>query len=218
MSVVPAWTIGIVGKRISRIGAAFPIGVSTLALLSSESLQNELNNRGTGYGLDFGTSLVFPAPVKPTVSFVWKNMGYTSFTQDFGANAPPMIKDEMSLGFSLMVDGPGIDIRPSADFKYLNRLDEQLGKKLHLGIEFDLPLVSVRAGLNQGYYTLGLGVDMAMVRVDAATYGVELGEYPGQHEDRRYLVQATMELGFDPKFGSMNSVGSAAKRGLKPRR
>jgi hypothetical protein len=220
MQMAPGWSVGLVGKRISRIGAAFPIGVSTLALLSSDSLQNELNNRGTGYALDFGTSLTIPSPVSPTLSLVWKNMGWTTFTQDFGSYAPPMIKDEMIFGFSFLIDGPGVDIRHSMDLKYFNRYDEQLGKKLHFGIEVDMTVLSLRAGLNQGYYTVGAGIDLAFVRVDAATYGVELGEYPGQHEDRRYMLQATMELGFDPSGlgSSLSSKGSAASRGVKARR
>lgn len=216
--LMPGFSVGLVGKRISRIGAGFPIGVSTLALLSSDTLQDQLNNRGTGYAIDLGTSFSLPSPVKPTFSLVWKNMGQTTFTQDFGAQSPPSMKDEMIFSFSMLFDGPGVNIRPAFDLKYFNRYDEQLGKKIHAGLEIDLPFFSVRAGLNQGYYTVGLGVDFALVRVDAATYGVELGEYPGQHEDRRYLLQATMQLGFDPKIGSLNTSGSAASRGLKPRR
>lgn len=218
-NLAPFWSVGITGKRITRIGAAFPIGVSTLALLSSDSLQNQLNNRGTGYGLDLGTSLTIPSPVSPTFSFVWKNLGHTTFSQDFGSQAPPSIKDEMIFGYSMLIDGPGIDIRPAFDFKYLNRYDEQLGKKMHFGIEFEFPLLSVRGGLSQGYYTAGVGVDLAFVRLDAATYGVELGEYPGQHEDRRYLLQATIQLGLDPSFGgSSDGKSGGSRRGIKPRR
>ncbi len=208
-------SVGVVGKRITRIGSAFPIGVSTLANLSSSELQDQINNRGTGYAVDYGMNLTLPLPVKPTFSFVWKNMGYTSFTQDFGARAPPMIRDEMIAGFGLTIDLPGVDIRPAMDFKYANRSDEALGKKLHFGIEFDLPIISIRGGFNQGYYTMGAGVDLGFIKLDAATYGVELGEYPGQHEDRRYILQGSLELGLNPNFGFLKGGDS---RKLKQRR
>ena len=216
-------SIGFSGRRITRIGASFPVGVSTLAVLSSSQLQDQLSNRGTGYAVDFGSSITIPGPVKPTFSFVWKNLGYTTFTQDFGSVAPPMIKDEMIAGLGMDISLPGIDIRPAFDFKYLNRTDEQLGKKIHLGIEFDLPLIDIRGGFYQGYYTAGVGVDLGFFKVDAATYGVELGEYPGQHEDRRYVAQLTIELGFDPSFGFLkgekgSSGSGSSSRRLKQRR
>lgn len=211
---------GFVGKKITRIGSSFPIGVSTLANLSSQQLQDDINNRGTGYSVDYGMNLTIPTPVQPTFSFVWKNMGYTTFTKDFGAKAPPMIKDEMIAGFGMLIDLPGLDIRPAVDFKYTNRTDEQLGKKLHIGIELSFPIISVRGGFNQGYYTAGAGVNLGVIKIDAATYGVELGEYPGQHEDRRYILQGTLELGFDPSLGFLKSgdgSGSGGRR-LKQRR
>ena len=74
----------------------------------------------------------------------------------------------------------------------------QLGKKVNMGVEFSWPLIDVRAGFHQGYYTLGTSFDLWVMRIDAATYGVELGEFPGQLEDRRYMVQVTFEFGIDP--------------------
>jgi len=67
-----------------------------------------------------------------------------------------------------------------------------------MGIEFSWPVLDVRGGFHQGYYSLGAGFDLWLMRVDAATYGVELGAYPGQLEDRRYMMQVTFEFGIDP--------------------
>lgn len=212
------FSVGMVGKRITRIGSSFPIGVSTLATLNSSELSSSLNNRGTGYAIDFGMNITIPTPVKPTFSFVWKNMGYTTFTKDYGAVAPPKIRDEMIGGFGLLIDLPGLDIRPNVDFKYMNRTDEQLGKKIHFGIELDFPLIDLRAGMHQGYYTLGVGVNLGLVKLDAATYGVELGEYPGQHEDRRYVLELAMELGFDPSLNFLKSGDKKSNSKLKQRR
>lgn len=220
--IAPGVSTGFTGRRITRIGSQFPLGVDTLAVLSSSQLQDSLNNRGTGYALDYGLSATLPTPVEPTFTFVWKQMGYTTFTQEFGSRPPPMMMDEMIAGFGMAVKVPGLTIRPAADFKYLNRTRVQLGKKLHFGLELEFPIFSLRGGLHQGYYSAGAGVNLGILKVDAATYGVEMGVYPGQLEDRRYVIEASLELGFDPSFsflgGGEKGSGRGATRGLKPRR
>jgi hypothetical protein len=66
-------------------------------------------------------------------------------------------------------------------------------KKLHMGVEMALPaILSVRAGLNQGYFTGGATVSFKIIKLDVATYGEEIGVFGGQKEDRRYVVQISM--------------------------
>lgn len=218
--LAPGFTMGLTGKRITRLGARLPIGVDTLATASSSDLQNQINNRGTGYSLDGGLSFTIASPVKPTFSYVWKDMGLTTFTKDSGSIAPPQIKDEQIFGFGLSISSMLVDIKPSIDFKYMNRPEEQLGKKIHAGIEIGFPFLDLRAGINQGYYTLGVGIDMSFIKFDVATYGVELGEYPGQDEDRRYVAQLTVELGFDPNFNFLKGGNGSGRgsRSVKQRR
>lgn len=200
---------GLVARRITRVGTAVPIGVSTLATLNTDELEQEFKNRGSAYGLDMGLIFTVPSPVKPSLALTWKNIGETSFRHEGGSRAPAGIPSEMIIGAALEVDAALITITPSIDYKYANHEDVQLGKKLHMGLEVSLPLIDLRAGLHQGYYSLGAGLDMGIMRVDAATYGVEIGEYPGQLEDRRYIVQLALELGFESSsFGFGGSRGS----------
>lgn len=219
------WSIGLVAKRLNRTGTNLPVGPSVLASLDIESIKDQLKNRGTGYGLDIGTMLTIPSPIQPTLSFSIRNFGYTSFTFEEGVQAPPRSEPDMTLGGSLTFDTPVFNITTAMDYRFLDRADIQMGKKLHLGVEFDLPLLQLRAGLNQGYYTAGATFDMGVLALDAATYGVELGEYPGQLEDRRYVVQMTLQIGLDlglfggsSSGGSGSSGGSANRRKLKQRR
>jgi hypothetical protein len=75
--------------------------------------------------------------------------------------------------------------------------------------------LDIRGGFREGYYTLGAGVNLGLFRVDAATYGVELGDYPGQIEDRRYVVQFSMELGignFSATGANSSGSGSSGSR------
>ena len=71
--------------------------------------------------------------------------------------------------------------------------DDDWGKRLHLGAEIAFPMIlSLRAGLNQGYLTGGLGLDFKVLRFDLATYGEEVGDEAGDHVSRRYLAQLTI--------------------------
>lgn len=221
--VVPSiLKIGIVGRRVNRTGTTLPVGPAVLATNETSSLEAELRRRGTGYGADLGMTLTLPGPVKPSLSFVWKNAGSMQFKHEEGIGAPPSIEPEMIIGGALEISAPLITITPSFDYKYMDRPTIQSGRKIHLGVEISLPLIDIRAGFHQGYYTAGVGLDFGILRLDAATYGVELGEYPGQEEDRRYVAQLTFELGFDPKKfgigGGGGKAGSGERRRLKQRR
>lgn len=83
-------------------------------------------------------------------------------------------------------------------FDYHDLTDNLVGdgsteKKLHMGAELQLPaLLAIRGGLSQGYYTAGVTLDFKWIRLDAATYGEELGASGGQREDRRYVGQVSI--------------------------
>lgn len=73
--------------------------------------------------------------------------------------------------------------------------DSSFEKKVHLGAELKFPwLISLRAGLNQGYYTAGATVDFKIIKIDVASYGEEIGVIAGQKEDRRY--SASISIGW----------------------
>ncbi len=213
-------SVGLTARRVNRTGTTSILGPGSLATLDGASFESELKRRGTGYGVDFGATLRIPGPVSPAFSFVYRNLGDTAFSHDEGAGAPPSIKGEMIVGASMQISGPLITITPAFDYRYMNYAKVGTGKNINLGVEIDLPLIDLRAGLHQGYYTLGAGVSLGILRADVATWGVELGEYAGQHEDRRYMAQITFELGFDPGrfgFGSSSSSGGANKSGERRR-
>ena len=191
--------IGVQARRVNRQGGNIPIGVSTIATLDSETIQNEFNRSGIGYAFDIGATMSFPSALSPTLSFTWRDVGDTSFEPtDEGGVAPSPVLSEQIIGLGFVYKSTLMDIRTAIDYRYLTQTEMQLGKKLNMGMEFSWPIIDVRGGFHQGYYTLGAGFDLWLMRVDAATYGVELGEYPGQLEDRRYMLQVTFEFGIDP--------------------
>ncbi|NJL25493.1 MAG: hypothetical protein HC902_10185 [Calothrix sp. SM1_5_4] len=118
-----------------------------------------------------------------------------TFRSDNPNTVLPAEENDITLGASMVFDLPLLSVAPALDFRYLNREDLQLTRKINFGIEIGLPLLDIRGGFREGYWTAGLGVNLGLFRVDAASYGVELGAYPGQIEDRRYALEFTMEIG-----------------------
>ena len=211
-------SFGLTAKRITRVGTSYPLRAGTVADVDEDEIKEELKNRGSGYGLDAGFLITMPSPIKPSLALVYKNIGYTAFGHEGGARAPARIAPDFTMAGSLEIDAMLITVTPSFEVKNMTDQETQIGKKLHLGLEVSLPLIDIRAGLHQGYYALGAGFDIGVMRVDAATYGVELGEYPGQHEDRRYMAQVTFDLGFDIANFSGKDSKTGKRTHLKQRR
>lgn len=213
----PSSHFGVSAKRINRTGATQPFGVSTFLDGNTEAIQANINRKGTGYGADIGFTWEIPAPFNPVISGVWKDVGTTTFLKATGSEKPDRILDEKILGLAAGFDFALFGMTTAIDFKHLNRYDENIGKKIHMGLEFDLPLIDIRGGFSQGYYSIGTSIDLFLFQLDLAYYGVELGEYPGQEEDRRLQIALTMDLGFDANLNFMD-FNQAKIRKLKRRR
>lgn len=68
-------------------------------------------------------------------------------------------------------------------------------KRIHMGVETGmLGFLNFRGGFNQGYYTLGVGFDLPVLKIDLATYGEEIGSNAGMLEDRRYVARIALEI------------------------
>lgn len=200
----PFLQAGIALKYIKRTGARLPFGASFLADLDADAIYSNVTGWGKGYGVDSGINVVLPAPFfTATLSAVWRNMGEISFRSDNPDSLVPNEPNDLTLGLGMVFNLPLLTVAPALDFRYLNDPDLQLTRKINFGIEIGLPLIDIRGGFHEGYYTAGVGVNLGLFQVDAATYGVELGDYPGQIEDRRYAVEFTMELG----IGNFTATG-----------
>lgn len=201
-------------KYVKRMGARVPWGASFLADLNPEAIYDNMTKWGKGYGADVGVNLRLPTPIlSATVSAVWKNVGGMTFRSDDPDADIPSEENDLTLGAAVLFDTPFLSIGPAVDIRYLNRADLQLTRKVNMGVEIDLPLIDIRGGFHEGYYTAGVGVDIGLFRFDVATYGVELGDYPGQIEDRRYVLELTMELGIGGFTASSLSGGDKASGG-----
>ena len=68
--------------------------------------------------------------------------------------------------------------------------DDDMAKRMYMGAEVQFPkILSLRAGLHQGYGSFGATIDFRFVAFDFASYVEEVGAYAGQRDDRRYVAQ-----------------------------
>lgn len=216
LPLVPQFlALGLTIRSINRTGTTSAIGPAVLGTGDMSTLASQFKSRGNGYGVDFGTVLTIPTPlVSPTIAFVYRDIGETAFSHDEGAGSPPSVHSEMLAGAALTVNVPLISITGAIDYRYIGQ-NVATGSNLGLGLEIGLPLLNIRGGMSQGYYTAGAGIDLGLISADLATWGVELGEYPGQAVDRRYMVQVTIQIGLDPwaLFGGGGGSGGGGSDG-----
>lgn len=216
--VGPQSYLGMTFKRMNRWGGDVQeLGLTTIANANDiQAVMDQFQNKGQGYGVDLAFLTQVSAPLNPTLTVVWQDVGDTAFTKTGGADAPPHIPQNLSAGASLGIDLPGLDWVIALEGRHLLEPDVQIGKKLHIGTELSLPFLDLRAGYNQGYLAYGVGLDFFIFRLDAASYTEELGVYPGQTADNRVMIGLSIDLSFDANFKFTDNSGK--KRKLKQRR
>lgn len=147
---------------------------------------------GTGVGLDIGV-LYTKTDLVPLsdISFAFTAQNLPDI--DYGDALD--CQSQFNLGVALKQNFGILTLTEAADYMDITDNlvgDESMEKKLHLGVEAKIPVLAVRVGMNQGYYTAGATIDFKVIKLDVATYGEEVGVMGGQKEDRRFVGQLSM--------------------------
>jgi hypothetical protein len=181
--LAPGLTVGVNVKYTERRTAElFQIKASDLGNIN-DTLQPILdkakNSTSSHYAVDVGA--LWNAPViNADVGAVLKNFGFgPDYTLDLGIA-------KRFFGDRIVLLGDYVD--------FLDKDRENAWKKVHLGGEIDLGLINLRAGINSGYPSLGAGLNLKLMQIDAAYYSDELSNAPGGDEDPRMAVQ--MRIGW----------------------
>lgn len=210
--------VGFNVKYMTRTGGSRDIPIAQIAG-NTKSITALFNQTATGVGGDVGMQYRLPVPgrIEYTTSFVWHDIGQTSFGGPGAVNPPTAIQQDMVAGLGIRFPIGGRQNRRAErrfgpkrsdsslslafDYDHLNTgwNQEAPVKHMHVGANLDLPILSVQLGLNQTSLTFGTSIDIGVVRVALATYGEELGSYAGQHVDRRYLLSVGSSFGFSRK-------------------
>lgn len=220
LSLGPDVSFGFAVKRINRWGGENVVGFDTIdqyiATQDADVILDQFQNKGLAYGMDVSLLYKTEKDSSPILTFVWKDLGHTTFSKTSGSRAPPHIAQNLIFGAGYIFDGPGIDAKAGIEYRHINTKNMQLGEKLHMGAEISLPIIDLRFGSSQGYPTYGLGLDLWLLRFELAQYTVEQGEYPGQTPDSRIQIGITLDLSVDADFSVIGQSGK--KRKLKQRR
>ncbi len=184
--------VGFAGKMLWRRGGYRELSLPELLSLNQSTLSEGAGPFERGMGIDLGVQGI--RQVTDSISFsaggAFQNIGDV----EFGPKGDPL-KSTLNLGVAatykqrLIKTTLALDERhvlESADFR----------KKMHMGLEFALPIVSVYGGLSETNLSYGATVDLWYFRVSALTYSEELSTYAGQDSSRRYMFRIAAKFGF----------------------
>jgi hypothetical protein len=141
-----------------------------------------------------------------TLSFVARNVLGSNFAKQKlinkdAVNSPDKLQQVFDIGSQWEFATFGsLTLRAMVDFKNLNhKLATTAAKTTHAGVEFDYSpsgwfKTQFRAGMNQGYYTLGTTLLLGVVNIEAATYGEEVGTASNKVQSRIYAAKFGMNF------------------------
>ena len=138
--------------------------------------------------------------MEPKVAFSLQNIGGLDFE---GAGKVPMT---MNIGVSTESEFNGFDMILAADYRDLADSQGMVSKgnimterNIKIGVEFGWQklfnghhLISIRAGRNGPYNSVGWSLNLFGFKVDFAKYSEEIGGYAGELEDKRTSLQVSL--------------------------
>jgi hypothetical protein len=176
--IYPGLTVGANLKYVDRRAApVFQIRATSLGNTQeiADTIVDSVNdNSSTHEAMDFGALLEIPL-IESEVGASIRNFGY-------GKNA--------SVDIGIVKRFWGDRVALLADYAdFLDNRKENIFRKIHAGGEVDFGPLELRAGLNAGYPTAGVGIDFRVLRIDAAYFVDELSKAPGGKKDERLAAQ-----------------------------
>jgi hypothetical protein len=190
-----------------RVGAAVrgvefnETNIATPASAASSVTADTNIRNGFGVALDAGALITMPWAGLPTLGFVARNVGGTSFPSEpivpLGGPAPKrheLVRMTYDGGLSFTPKLGRDQLTWALDYRdALNVTKASMVRHFNTGFEYGMKkFLFFRAGFSQGYWTAGFGITGKTGQLDLGTYGEELDAiaYHGQL-DRRYSIRLT---------------------------
>lgn len=181
--------IGVTGKLVRREGVKKTFQPADIVVEFDPFKDRESE---TDFAFDVGTKLNVPILLEPSVALVLQNIT----DLDFGTlgEIPQQLNMGVGINPSFWIVGSSVILEVDDITKEVGT-DQDLYKRVHMGAEIRFPVIlSLRVGVNQGYYTAGATFDFTFLKLSYATYDEEVGASAGQRGDRRHVAQ--ISLGF----------------------
>jgi hypothetical protein len=199
--------LGLGAKLVQRSGIDTKLHISDKGIIQliEDQKTTKLEKKGASKAAlapDAGVIYHFDSyhNMEPKVAFSLQNIGGLDFK---GAGKVPMT---MNIGVSTESEFNGIDIILAADYRDLADSQEMISKgnimserNIKIGVEFGWQklfnghhLISIRAGRNGPYNSVGWSLNLFGFKIDFAKYSEEIGGYAGELEDKRTSFQVSL--------------------------
>jgi hypothetical protein len=198
-------SVGVTGHVTYRLSTNEPYSIADLLNGRSFAL-NTIGEQGSLVDFDLGTTKIFPwhphgielSAAASVDNVLGGKYNHNFFSPVKGVGTDPSAANRIyGLGVSAKKTiGPLHDFMVGLESTDIgNNPNGSFYRTMHVGAEARVGYIFLpRVGLNQGYPSLGLGVDLKLLELEAATWGEELSNNPGQLQDRRYGVRASIHL------------------------
>ncbi|MCB9072938.1 MAG: hypothetical protein H6623_04885 [Bdellovibrionaceae bacterium] len=190
--------VGVSGRYIDRVQYVGTVDPATDGL----NIKN-LASQGTGLAVDAGASFTSPTDWLPTLSFLLKDIGDTSFTLGNGLRGSsysglgdpskiPMTADVALALFPIWSNAT----RGTFTIEYDDVLNKgKTEKKIHAGVEINLAdRFFLRGGWNRGYPTVGFEYAATYFQLQLAYYGEEIGTDSTPIRDDRVSIKTVFRF------------------------
>jgi len=199
-------SVGVTGHVTYRLGTDQPYTIADLLNGRSFAL-NTIGQQGTLIDGDIGVTKIFPwhphgielsagASIDNVLGGKYNHNFFTPVNGIQGED-PQDANRIYGLGVAGKRDiGPFHDLMVAIESSDIgNNENGSFYRTLHIGAETRVGYIfKPRIGLNQGYPSAGLAVDLKLVEIEAATWGEELALNPGELQDRRYGLKVSLQL------------------------
>lgn len=175
--------------------------ITSAALLNySASTLTSILRKGNAFGINAGIQYHQPLGEQQWMGLglVIEELGVTTFTNSTREPLPARQAQQLNLGFAYGLNLPLAATGFYFDVRQFYGTSIDVTKRIHFGVEVEFPLLDVRAGFNEGYWTAGTTLKvLPLVDIDLLTYGEEIGAMAGQQQSRYYLIG--VKVGMDLK-------------------
>ncbi len=187
--------IGTTAKYIMRNEAVLDVSALDSSNISDQLSSNNVEVSRNGFGLDLG--LMYDMDKSPwRFGLHVENLGTTKLSAAEAGVTGKRLPQIINIGSAYEMGTKMSVLMIQTDFRDVNgSLEKDTFKRLHVGTELQFAKVfGLLGGLNQGYPSFGLFLNLYVMRFDIGTYTEEVGSAAGVRPDQRIFFR--LKAGF----------------------
>ncbi|WP_141735331.1 conjugal transfer protein TraF [Oligoflexus tunisiensis] len=187
--------VGVTGKYIMRNEASVDVGVLDSSNISDQLNSNDAEISRNGVGVDIG--LMYDPGKSPwRFGLHVENAGTTKLAAAESGVSSRRLPQIVTFGTAFDLTTRMSSMLIQADFRDVGgAVEKDVFKRLHLGSELQFARIfGFMGGLNQGYPTAGLFLNLYVMRFDIGAYTEEVGSSAGVRPDQRLFFR--LKAGF----------------------